>query len=85
MNHTPAFRIRGSGLLRLPDRGGPSRHQAEFVCNECGAIVRTVPAETMQKIMELSLEFATAQCPHCAAVNLAPGFSKLTAFEQQSP
>ena len=57
--------------------------QAEFVCNECGAIVRTVPAETLQKIideLELSLTIATAKCPHCGAANIAPGFSKLTAY-----
>ena len=57
--------------------------EAEFVCNECGVIVRTVPAETLQKVideLELSLTMATAKCPYCGAINIAPGFSKLVAF-----
>src|SRR5690242_18576547 len=57
--------------------------QAEIVCNECGAVVRTVPAEELQKTlneMTLSLDVAAARCPHCKAVHLAPGFTSLVAF-----
>ena len=57
--------------------------QAVLVCNECNKIIRFVAAadleRTIQK-MELSLDVATAQCPHCGAVHVAPGFSKLLAF-----
>ena len=56
---------------------------AEITCNECGNVVRTVPAQDLQRRiddMELSLDIATAKCPNCEAVHLAPGFSKLMAF-----
>jgi ribosomal protein S27E len=57
--------------------------QADIVCNECGLIVRRVPASDLQLLldgMELELDVATAICPHCRAVHLAPGFTKLYAF-----
>jgi hypothetical protein len=57
--------------------------QADLVCNECGAVVRTVAAGELERAiheMELSLDVATAQCPHCGAVHVAPGLSKLLAF-----
>jgi hypothetical protein len=57
--------------------------QAEIVCNECGAIVQTVPITALDSTlakMELSLDVATAMCPHCRAVNLFPGFSEMKAF-----
>jgi ribosomal protein S27E len=57
--------------------------QADIVCNECGEIVRTVPATELQQTlchMVLTLDVASARCPHCAAVHLVPGFSKLLAF-----
>jgi hypothetical protein len=56
---------------------------AEIVCNECAAVVRTVPAEELQRAldeMESSLDVASAICPHCRAVNLFPGFSEMLAF-----
>jgi hypothetical protein len=30
--------------------------------------------------MELEMDFATAKCPHCGAVNLFPGFTEVVAF-----
>jgi hypothetical protein len=60
--------------------------QADIVCNECDAVIRTVLAAELQKTldeMELSLEVASAQCAHCGAVNLRSGFSQLFAFTCQ--
>ena len=50
--------------------------QAVIVCNECWAVVRTGPAAELEHTiheMELSLDVATARCPHCGAVHIAPG------------
>jgi hypothetical protein len=57
--------------------------QAEIRCNECDAIIRTVPAPDLERTlteMELNGDIASAICPHCGAVHLAPGFSRLIAF-----
>jgi hypothetical protein len=57
--------------------------QADLGCNECWAVVRTMAAAELERTiheMELSLDVATARCPHCGAVHFAPGFSELYAF-----
>lgn len=57
--------------------------EGDIVCNECEAIIRRVPATELQRTldeMELTLDIASAQCPHCGATHLAPGFSELIAF-----
>jgi hypothetical protein len=57
--------------------------QANIVCNECCAVVRSVPASELYRTlneMELSLEFVTVVCPHCQFVNLFPGFTQMAAF-----
>jgi hypothetical protein len=57
--------------------------QADIVCNECAAVVRTVPAADLKRTfdeMELSLDLTRERCPHCGAVNLFPGFSQVAAF-----
>jgi hypothetical protein len=57
--------------------------QAVIVCNECLAEVRSVPAAELERMldrMELALDVASAICPHCGAVRLAPGFSELLVF-----
>jgi hypothetical protein len=57
--------------------------QADIICNGCYAIVRKVSASELERTfteMELSLDFASAVCPHCGAIHLAPGFSELMAF-----
>ena len=57
--------------------------QADIVCNECGTVLRTVPAANGEQTlteMEITLEVATEMCPHCGSVNLFPGFSKMLAF-----
>jgi hypothetical protein len=56
---------------------------AEIRCNECDAIICTVPTRDLQRTlteMELKGDVASAICPHCGAAHLAPGFSKLIAF-----
>jgi hypothetical protein len=57
--------------------------QADIVCNECGTVVRTVPAGDLQRTfdeMELTLETASEMCPHCGKVNLFPGFSRIQTY-----
>jgi hypothetical protein len=57
--------------------------QADIVCNECDAVVRTVPAANLQQTladMELALDTAAEMCPHCGVANLFPGFSSMAAF-----
>jgi phage FluMu protein Com len=56
---------------------------ARIVCNECAVVVRMVPAADLQKAldaMELEMDFATAKCPHCGAVNILTGFTEMIAF-----
>jgi hypothetical protein len=56
---------------------------AEIICNECQVVIRAVPLAELQRTldeMELTLDVASAQCPHCGATHLAPGFSELIAF-----
>jgi hypothetical protein len=56
---------------------------ADIVCNECGLTIQTVPAADLQRTlaeMELRLDVAGEICPHCKAVNLFPGFSRMLAF-----
>ena len=57
--------------------------QADIACNECAVVVRTVAASDLQRAldeMELELDLASAKCPHCGTVHLAPGVSELIAF-----
>ena len=56
---------------------------ADIICNECGTIVRTLPAADLERTfaeMELTLDIASELCPHCGKVNLFPGFSKMQAY-----
>ena len=57
--------------------------EAEIRCNECGALICTVPTLDLQRTltdMELRGDVASAICPHCGAIHLSPGFSQLIAF-----
>ena len=50
--------------------------RAKIVCNECGAVVRTVPAAALQQTlneMELTLDLCTEMCPHCGKVSVFSG------------
>jgi hypothetical protein len=67
------------GCLIVRTREG----QADFVCNECGSVIRTVAVADIDATM---LELAqtdtvcSARCPHCDALNFFPGMSAITAF-----
>jgi hypothetical protein len=52
-------------------------------CNDCDAVVRTVPAAELRQTlneMESTLELTSEQCPHCGKVNLFPGFSMMMVY-----
>ena len=56
---------------------------ADLICNECNALIRTVPAgEAEQTLAQLasSDEICSARCSHCEALNVFPGFSSMEAF-----
>ena len=43
-------------------------------------VVRAEDLRRTQDEMQLSLDIASEQCPHCGAVNLFPGFSPMMAY-----
>ena len=59
---------------------------ADISCNECGMVIRTVPAaEAAAAMNTLMIEVAssamcTALCPHCGILNWFPGVSAIEAF-----
>jgi hypothetical protein len=56
---------------------------ADLRCNECGFVLKTVPLADLRRTqdeLQLSLEVASEQCPHCGAVDLFPGFSRMLAY-----
>ena len=56
--------------------------EADLVCNECGALIKIVPADQVQAaLVAIAPEaICSARCPHCGAVNTFPGFSSIEAF-----
>jgi hypothetical protein len=66
------------GCLYVQFRGG----EADIICNECDAVVRTVSVEQATAVMLglASGEICSARCPHCGALNTFPGFSTIEAF-----
>ena len=66
------------GCLIVKVRGD----QADITCNECGAVVRTVPVELASAVMVemASTEICSARCTHCGALNTFPGSSAIEAF-----
>ena len=55
----------------------------DLTCNECGTVVGVVCPEDVRRTqdeMQLSLDVAPEQCPHCGAVNLFPGFATMMAY-----
>jgi hypothetical protein len=57
--------------------------QGSIECNDCDAMIRTVPADQLRQTlneMEAALELASEKCPHCGKVNLFPGFSTMMVY-----
>ena len=57
--------------------------RAEILCNECGAVVRTLPAAELQQAlneMELTLDVCTEMCPHCGKVSVFSGYSRMDVY-----
>jgi uncharacterized paraquat-inducible protein A len=57
--------------------------QADIVCNECGAAIRTVRVGDIQAAMSEMAQtdvISTARCPHCGALTTFPGMSSVEAF-----
>lgn len=61
----------------------PRGDEADLTCNECGAIIRTVPAAEAESTL-LAMAFApgacTAVCPACGAQNVFTGLDSVLAF-----
>jgi hypothetical protein len=56
---------------------------ADLTCNECGAIVRTVPtADVESTLLQMAMAngISGAKCSHCGAINIFPGFAVIEAF-----
>ena len=57
--------------------------QASIICNECGAVVRTLPnADVEAAMLEMAQTdvICTAVCTHCGALNTFPGMAAIEAF-----
>jgi transcription initiation factor TFIIIB Brf1 subunit/transcription initiation factor TFIIB len=66
------------GLILAKVRGD----QADLVCNECGAVIRTVPASDAEQTLAqmASGEICSATCPICGELNIFQGFSVMLAY-----
>src|SRR4051794_11779809 len=68
------------GCLIVKERG----ELADLVCNECGQLVRTVPASDVPMVLGQILlsqpENYEHTCPHCGHLNIFPGFSSMLAY-----
>jgi hypothetical protein len=76
--HEDVEKVDCSGCLFVEFRGV----EADITCNECGAVVRTVPVERAAAVMVemASGAICSARCPHCGALNTFPRFSAIEAF-----
>jgi len=57
--------------------------QADIVCNECGAAIRTVRVGDLHAAMSEMAQtdvMSSARCTHCGALNTFPGMSSVEAF-----
>jgi hypothetical protein len=67
------------GCLIVVERGAV----ADLVCNECGALIRTVPTDEAPQVllrMVIDQGMCSAVCPHCQALNTFPGFTSIEAY-----
>ena len=83
--HEDVAEVDCCGCLFVQLRGD----EADITYNECGSVVRTVPAHEAAAVMECSHDgngggaIRSACCPHCGALNL-PGFSAMDASSARS-
>jgi hypothetical protein len=58
--------------------------EADLVCNECNAVIKTVPASDVESELSGMLlsqqDFTSAVCPHCGTINTFFGFSKMLSY-----
>ena len=57
--------------------------KADIRCNECDALVATVPtaeAEATLLAIAMAQGVCSAECPHCGARNVFIGFTQMEAF-----
>jgi hypothetical protein len=67
------------GCLMVHIREG----QADILCNECSAVVRTVSVSELEATMLDLVQTDTicsARCTHCGALHTFPGFSVIEVF-----
>ena len=67
------------GCLIVVERGD----QADILCNECDALVATVPAADVEATllaMAMSQGVCSAACPHCGAHHVFIGITQVEAF-----
>ena len=58
-------------------------NHAEIRCNECDALILTVPVGEVERAMLAMAQtdaICSARCTHCGAVNTFPGLSAIEAF-----
>ena len=67
------------GCLLAVERG----EEADLVCNECGAIIATVPTDQAPQILlrlAMNEGMCNATCPHCGAFKVILVFTSVDAF-----
>lgn len=76
--HEDVEKVDWCGCLVVVERGD----QADLTCNECGALIRTVPLDrAAATLAEMeSTEVCSARCKHCGALSIFSGFSAIEAF-----
>jgi hypothetical protein len=76
--HEDVEKVDCCGYLFAATRGD----QADIKCNECGAVVCTVPVERApDALMGLaSGDICFDRCPHCDALNVFLGFASVEAY-----
>jgi transcription initiation factor TFIIIB Brf1 subunit/transcription initiation factor TFIIB len=67
------------GIIMPVKRG----EHADLVCNECGAVIDSVPADQAQQTllrMAMAGGICTEVCPICGESNIFLGFSSMSAY-----
>ncbi len=82
MNSTRSFRTRLAVWIAVASWSECVGDQADIVCNECAAVLRTVPVEqaTSTMVEIASGEICSARCTSCGALNTYIGFSSIDAL-----